>query len=360
MNLIYRLSLIIILFQAIPKSLGQNKENQGFYLEPIYQYGFLWQHRPSLADIAGGNINVFQLTFGQSSYGKTYWDQLYRYPDRGIGYCYVFLGNPKDLGQANALYYYLRIPLIRKKKFNLGYKLSGGLAFLNQENIAIGTHINLYFDFSIDAKLNLGERFVLINSFGATHFSNGAIKMPNLGVNLFSYRIGLQYKLQSGEREKIIHELPKLPKKNTINVVIGAGIKEKRPTGGKSYTVASASTDYLRIINHKYKVGAGFDAFYDETMFELMDPDSILDLTNKDIMRYGLHLSVETQINRLVLAIHVGTYLNANYTEDGKIYQRVALRYLISKNLFANVSLKTSKGVADFVEWGFGYQFMWR
>jgi hypothetical protein len=59
----------------------------------------------------------------------------------------------------------------------------------------------------------------------------------------------------------------------------------------------------------------------------------------------------------LVLGINLGTYLHAKYTEDGKIYQRIALRYIISKNIFTNISLKTSKGVADFVEWGIGYQF---
>jgi len=360
MKFAFRLCLVIGLLQITAISVGQKKDYLGFYMEPVYQYGFLWQHRPSLADVAGGNIHVYQLTIGQTSYGKTFWDQLYRYPDRGIGFCYMFLGNPEDLGQAGALYYYLRFPLIKKKKFGLSYKLSGGLAYLNQENIAIGSHINLYFDFSIDTKVKLGERFELINAFGATHFSNGAIKMPNLGVNLFSYRIGLQYKLQVPDRERIRHELPELLAKNDISIVCGAGIKEKRPDGGQSFTVASASIDYLRILNHKYKLGAGFDLFYDETMFELMDPDSSLLLNNKDIMRYGLHLSYEAQINRLVIAIHLGTYLHANYIEDGKIYQRVALRYLLSKNLFANVSLKTSKGVADFVEWGIGYQFLWK
>jgi len=342
----------------VPKLKAQDKKNNNFYVEPVYQYGFLWQHRPSIADLAGGNIHVFQLTFGQKSYGKTYWDQLYRYPDRGIGYCYVNLGNPDALGNANALYYYLRIPILKNQKFSLSYRISGGLAYINQENIAIGTPINLYFDFSLDTKIKLSNRLDLINAFGATHFSNGAIKMPNLGINLFSYRVGINYKLQNTEHEQIKLELPEILRKNVISLVGGVGTKEKRPDGDTSYTVASFSVDYLRILSHQHKIGAGLDVFYDETMYSILDPNSSMNLTTGDIMRYGIHLSFEAQINRLVLAIHLGTYIHADYKDDGAIYQRIALRYLVNKNLFTNISLKTSKGVADFVEWGIGYQFI--
>jgi len=330
---------------------------QNHFIESNYHYGFLWQHRPSLAEIAGGNIHAIQIELGQNTFGKSYWDQLYRYPDHGFGYSYYYLGNPKDLGKANSLYFFLRIPLYKNKKFSLNYKLSGGLAYLDQENIAIGTHLNLYFNACIDTKLKIGEKFELINAFGATHLSNGAVKMPNLGVNLFSYSLGLLYKFQETDQENIVDELPVLAGKNIISTTFSAGTKEKRPDGNLRYSVASASIDYLYQLSHKHKIGTGFDIFYDESLYELMNPDSSIQINRKDIMRYGLHLAFEAQIYRLVLAIHLGTYLHAKYTDDGKIYQRIALRYAITKNLFTNISLKTSKGVADFVEWGIGYNF---
>lgn len=348
------------IFSSTIASFAQEKEHHNYFIESVYQYGFIWQHRPSLAQIIGGNINVIRFTFGKETFGQKYWEQLYRYPDWGVGYSFTDLGNPEELGQANAIYSYLRVPILKRKKFSLSYKISGGLAYLNKGNIAIGSHINLYFDVSIDTKIKLGKQLELINSFGATHYSNGAIKMPNLGVNLFSYRLGLHYQLQTPEREKITLELPELYGKNCITLFAGAGVKEKRPDGGKKFTVASGSVDYMRVLNLKHKIGLGIDAFYDETLFDLMDPDSVLALTNKDIMRYGFHISGETQVNKLVLVVQIGTYFHANYTDDGKIYQRIAIRYLLSQNLFANVSLKTSKGVADYVEWGLGYQLFWK
>ncbi len=360
-------NVIILLAVSVLNSyaaLAQQKNIKHYYIEPIYQYGFIWQHRPSLSEIIGGNINVARITFGQSTYGRSFWEEIYRYPDQGIGYSFTDLGNTEDLGYANAIYYYIRFPLIKRPKFSLNLKISGGLAYLNQGNIAIGSHINLYFDASVDTKVRLSDKLDLLNSFGATHYSNGAIAMPNLGVNLFSYRIGLNYKFYDAEVEKLKPEFPKILKKHAITAVAGIGIKEKRlppeseeTHSGRKYTVSSLSVDYLRIINYKHKLGVGADVFYDETMFEFIDPKSTMNLENKEIMRYGIHIAGEVRYKKLILALHVGTYLWAKYKDDGKIYQRVALRYLLSENIFANVSLKTSNGIADFVEWGIGYQF---
>jgi hypothetical protein len=355
-----RLFIPVFFLVFVPFSNLQSQVGKNLFIEAGYHYGFLWQHSPSMADIAGGKISAFDISLGQKTYGKSYWDQLYRYPDRGFGYSFYYLGNPQQLGRANSLFYYFRIPLIKKRKFSLNYKISGGLAHLEQENIAIGTHLNLYFNACVDTKLRIGKKIELINAFGATHFSNGAIKMPNLGVNLFTYSIGLTYQLHNTLNDKIVQELQPICKRNVISTVISAGTKEKRPNGEISYSVASVSVDYLYQLSHKHKIGSGIDVFYDESMYELMNPDSSLSLNRTDIMRYGWHLSLETQIYRIVLGIHLGTYLHAKYTTDGRIYQRIALRYLVSKNLFANISLKTSKGVADFVEWGFGYQFRFK
>lgn len=339
---------------------AQKRAHQNLFVESKFQYGFIWQHRPSLSEIIGGNIKVFDISVGKQTYGKKYWEQLYRYPIYGVGYTFVDFGNPEELGMANAVFAYVDIPFLRKKKHLLSYKISGGLAYLNQGNIAIGTHLNLYFDAMIKYRYRLSKRFDLINGFGATHFSNGAVKMPNLGINMFSYRIGLHYRLNIPEREFVKHELPEINKKNSFSFLLAGGIKEKRPEGGIPYNVFSASADYLRLLNLKHKVGLGFDAFYDESMYETMNPDSSLNLSSLDIARFGVHLAFEAEFNKIMLAIHLGTYVYAQYKEDGAIYERVAIRYLISRNLYANISLKTSKGVADYTEFGLGYRFYWK
>lgn len=354
-----RFYILFIIVLCRFTTFAQENDSNGFFLESNYQYGFIWQHRPSLADIIDGNINVLQLSFGKETYGQSKWDQLYRYPDWGVGVYFADLGSPEELGLANAIYGYFNIPVIKKAKFQLRYRLTGGVSYLNKGNGAIGSHINCYFDVSIDTRIKLGKQFYLVNAFGTTHFSNGAIKKPNLGLNLFSYRLGLHYDFNKIKPLKIKQELPELEKRNYIVTVINCGVKELNKFDKENYAVVSGVVDYQRRLGYKYKIGTGLDVFYDESLFTTMDPDSKLNISNSDIMRYGIHLSADARIYNLVLAIYIGTYVHADYTKDGNIYQRIAIRYLFSETLFANLSLKTSGSVADFVECGIGYQFRW-
>lgn len=339
--------------------LGQKNKESLYFFETNYQYGFVWQHRPSLASILGGNINVLQLNVGKETYGQTYWDQLYRYPDWGGGFYYANLGNNEEMGAANAIYGYINIPLILRKKFEVRYNISGGLAYLTKGNVAIGTHLNLYFDVNINTRFLLSKRLYLVNAFGATHFSNGAMKMPNLGLNLFSYRLGIHYQLSETEPKKNKNELPLNTQKNCVNIVLNGGWKEIKSQVGEKYSIISGSIDYFRKVGFKHKIGTGLDIFYDESLYPTMNNDLYSNLSQSDIMRCGIHLATQYRIDKIILDIHLGTYLYANYTDDGIIYERIGIRYLIYEDLFVNISLKTSKGVADFIEWGVGYQIPW-
>ena len=354
------LFIITLSFFAEYIMFSQKTEHKNTFIEGKYQYGFIWKHRPSLEELVGGNIHVFDFSIAKQTYGEKEWQQLYRYPIYGFGYYFVDLGKPQELGQANAIFAYYDIPFYRKSKSSLSYRLSGGLAYLNKGNVAIGSHINLFFDASLIYKLKIAKHYNLITGVGATHFSNGAVEMPNLGLNLFALKVGLQYRFQEHPMDFIKHEIPEIDKKNSFSVLTAAGIKEKRPDGGKKYNVRVLSADYLRQINHKYNIGGGFDIFYDETLYDVLNPDSTKLILQSDIMRYGVHASFEAVFNKLVLSIQAGTYIFTNYTDDGVIFQRVGLKYFVTKNILANITLKTSAGVADFIEWGFIYRFYWR
>lgn len=339
---------------------AQKAGHKNLFVDSKFQYGFIWQHRPSIKEIIGGNIKIFDISIGKQTYGEKYWEQLYRYPNYGLGYTFVDLGNPEELGRANAIFAYMDFPILRKNRYVLSCRISNGLAYLNKGNIAIGSHINMYFDAGVSYRYRLSSHLDLVNGFGATHFSNGAIKMPNLGVNLFSYRLGLHYRLKTPVNKFVKHELPKIIKKHSISTLVSVGTKEKRLEIGKAYATKTFTIDYLRLISLKHKIGLGLDAFYDESLFSTIDPDAKLGLKNTDIIRYGMHAAFEAEFNKIILVVHMGTYVKAMYKEDGAVYQKAGLRYLITKNFYASILLKTSNGVADYIGWGFGYRFYWK
>lgn len=339
--------------------LGQNKSESPYFIETNYQYGFIWQHKPSLESILGGNINVVQISLGKETYGQSYWDQLYRYPDWGGGVYIANLGNDKELGYATSFFGYINVPVILRKRFELRYRLSGGLAYLTKGNIAVGTHCNLFFDANLNTRFLLTKKLYLVNAFGATHFSNGATKMPNLGLNLFSYRLGLHYMFSEVQPSKITNQLPEINSKNWFNMTVNGGLKEAKFNPGTKYTILSASTNYLRSLSYKHKIGVGLDLFYDESLYELMISEGNSNYTKNETLRYGIHLATEYRFKRIYLDIQLGTYLYSNYNGDGEFYERVGIRYLIYNDLFLSMSLKANNEVADFIEWGIGYQVPW-
>jgi len=354
------LVFIALLFFANHKIISQKTEQKNIFLESKYQYGFIWQHRPSLMEVIDDNIHIFDISLAKQTSGEKSWQQLYNYPVYGFGYYFVNLGNPEELGLASAIFSYYDFPLLRKTKSALSLKLSAGLGYLNEGNIAIGSNFNLYFDASIRHKFWIGKYFKIVSGIGMTHFSNGAIDMPNLGLNLFAAKIGVQYHLKSQPIEFIKHTLPKIEKKNALSILLAAGIKEKKPIGGKKYNVRTLSITYLRRVGHRLNVTGGFDTFYDETLYDIINNSSSLNITQSDIMQYSIHSGIETILNKLIISIQLGTYIFTNYTDDGIIFQRVGLKYLITKNILANVTLKTNAGIADFIEWGLIYRFYWK
>lgn len=276
---------------GLNKAISQNTGESPYFIETNYQYGFIWQHKPSLESILGGNINVVQINFGKETCGKSYWDQLYRYPDWGGGVYIANLGNQEELGYASAIHAYINVPVILRNKFELRYSISGGLAYLTKGNIAVGTHVNLYFDANLNTRIFLTDRLYLINAFGATHFSNGATKMPNLGLNLFSYRLGFHYSLADIQPSKVTRQLPQNCNKNWFNMIINAGWKEVKFNPGTKYSVFSFSANYLRSLGYKHKIGVGLDYFYDESLYRLMNSDIALNYSRSETFRYGIHIA---------------------------------------------------------------------
>lgn len=357
----YKKTLIIIIqfFLIKLNSYSQQIEHNNLFLESKYQYGMIWKHSPSLQEIIGGNIHVFDISIGKQTFGKKGWQQLYRYPSFGFGYHFTDLGNPEELGQAHALFSYMDIPMLRNKRHRLSYRISLGLAYFEKGNLAIGSHINIFIDASVFYKLRLCKHLDLINSLGVTHFSNGAVKMPNLGVNLFTYKIGFHYRFKTPIQEFIKQDLPEIEKKNSFSVLAAAGVRQIKSDPGKNFNTTSFSVDYLRQINHRHNIGAGIDVFYDKAMYSILSNDTIKVVPLNDVMRYGTHVSFEAILNKLVFTVQVGTYIFTAYKKDGAIYERVGLKYFITKNILANITLKTSKGIAHFIEWGLVCRLYW-
>ncbi|MCK5823056.1 MAG: acyloxyacyl hydrolase [Bacteroidales bacterium] len=337
-------------------------------LEFNYNNGFLYAHHSSIAYLTQSYINGYDIKIGKSTNGEHLWEQLYRYPEIGVGFYNSNLGNSEAFGNVNAIYSYINIPILKNQKISFNYNFAIGIAYsplcfnviANYNNIAIGSKVNAYLNFDLDFKLKIINRLYLINGLGFTHFSNGAIKKPNLGLNLLTYKVGFKYFFKENKKEITHNKLTKPEHKNEYSIIFSGGVKQISPPGGKIYPISSASFNAYKYLNLKQKCGIGIDLFYDSSidlLLKMNNNGTISDIENKrmDLYSTGIHLSHDFVFNKVFFTTQLGYYLYSEIDRD--FYSRLGFKYKFSKFLLANVTLKTHWGRADFIEFGLGYFF---
>jgi hypothetical protein len=124
---------------------------------------------------------------------------------------------------------------------------------------------------------------------------------------------------------------------------------------GPTYFISSFTADYAWAYHHVGMLGAGFDAFYESALRDY--PTKIESPSFSDLTYTGWHISHYLRMYRLTLVTQLGFYFGEKVSHKGSYYLQVGGSYLITEKFFARIALKTRNGaVADFIEWGLGYQ----
>ena len=324
---------------------------------------------------------VYEFRFGIKGYGQKSWHQIFRYPTYGLGiYQAYFIPQNNQLGNPGALYIFFNQSLIGNEKISFGYDLECGLSYNflnydpddNPEQLAIGTANNIIFQIEAETAFRIMKRLDGAVGIGFTHFSNGRIRTPQRGVNLYHmtgklrYHVGALYRkdgLREGwpkvRPEPIHHILPKFNPRWEFYVCASGGVAT--PEGEHLWVDRSlhyfvASTDLSVAYHYSYfgKFGLGVDFFYDESLNEYhVTPQNSLPFAEE--FYWGTHIGHEFMVQRFRVVTHMGITL-AQREYKGKWYGRIGLRYDFSKRFFFRATLKFPAGFkADFIEWGLGF-----
>ena len=364
--------MLLILFSIVSqRTFSQSTSdslNQKEHYIAIFRthFGYVMPHREAMQHLTTDHFTAFELSVEKQTFGKKEWHQLYKYPQIGISLWHSQLANSPTLGNATAIFPYINFPLVKGKVLNFNFRFGTGLGYLskcfdrtdNYKNIAIGSHLNAHFNLLFDLKLRVSSNINFSAGFDFAHFSNGAFKIPNLGINVPTLNLSLSYLFNKTPIKYIKHELLPITNKNEYLFVVNTGLKEIYPIGGKKFPVFDLSLGYNRKINHKSKIGLGLDFFYISSNLQSLKSDTTFNQKNKyQIIRPGINLAYELLFSKLSLIIQMGGYIYARDNSDGYFYNRLSLRYPVYKNIFLNLALKTHFAKADFIELGIGYKF---
>jgi len=359
-----------------------------FALQGMYQNGYVFATNNFLrgSNAEATRINSFQafsIKLSLQTTGKKYWEQLYHYPQYGVGLYVADFFNPKEIGVPIAVYGFINAPFKRWNKLIFNYELGFGLTFnwrsfnpvTNQYNVAIGAGEAFMIDAGLNLQYLLTDRIEIACGFSLTHFSNGALKEPNFGLNTIAPKISIKYDFY--RRFHFVKQI--IPRyttnnewfisayggfKNVIFDSLNIPLLEKYE--GLLFPVFGLSTAYNRQVGYQSKFGIGITLSYNgavnaQAAVEANDLESV-DGKFSDKILLSIYPSYELVINKVSILIQPAFYLYRKklINQSPVFHQRIGLKYHITDHILIGITLVAYNfHVSDFIEWNIGYRLKW-
>ena len=377
MKIFRKNSVTLLLFLLIFSNLNQisAKSNdtilvKNFQVELRTSYAYMMCHHQEM-NYFKAHFPIFELSVQQVTFGRKSWQSRANYPTVGITFLYSGLGGFKEVGEVYALYPFMSFNCLESQKNQISLKLGIGLGYLtthfdiktNPKNTFIGSYANAAINLTAEYNRFITNRLSLAAFIGFTHFSNGARKAPNKGINL--PQIGINAKYFISEPHKQIPAQPKdnqqyrpwISKNYSFYCAFTYAIKEIDDYigYGKRFNVYNLQLSFLKRFTEISKLGIGFDIVYDMTDIEILKFDGI-PFTPFEILKPGINLAYEMAFGSSSFIINIGCHLAGKEMGEGYLYQKLCAKQNISKHFFAMCALVTHFGRADNFCFGLGYK----
>lgn len=314
----------------------------------------------------------YEIKFAMQPYNNSF-ASLYHFPKYGLGAYFGDFHNP-NIGKPMAVFGWGEIPFsaMRKgQKFSFGYGGEFGVAWnfnpydksTNATNVFMGLSVSyiagvhFYGDYHINRFLSIGT------TLGFKHFSNGAWKQPNIGINLFPVSVSAKYQINAVQPpQQPLEHLPEYDKRWKLDVRIAAGRKQNELETPYYYKMLTG-IKLLRQLSHKNIIGGGLEA----TLSFGKKNDGTQRTGRKDRVSPAIVGYYEQILSpQLHIPVECGAYLFPKNIENGehdRVYVRTGLKYHLTPNFWAGLTVKAHTNLThvlvDFSEWGIGYTFFY-
>ena len=348
-------------------------------------YGYVM---PTNVFVTGDNLKnrkinrfgLYSIGAGVQTSGKKDWQQLYNFPSYGVFISRLTTNYTAEMGEPIVLSSFFEAPFYRWENSSLEYYVSAGIAMgwnkydsiSNKFNMITGARNTMYIGLGLRYHYRFAPHWELTAGAMLTHFSNGAIRRPNRGLNLISPSLGLRYHIEP-KQEFLRREIAPHHRTDEIAVSIGYGRKTgdrvrydlfDDPNVNFMYNAAALNTAYMRQYSHSNKSGLGVSFLYDEWLgSEINSDDNNLAYSTlgsfDDRLSLNLFAAHEICIDRLSIYAQLGVYVwQATPKKPSRFNQRIGVKYHLKNNIFASISvLAHNFTLADYIEWGVGYRF---
>ena len=302
----------------------------------------------------------------------------------GLGVNVADFFDLKEMGIPIAIYGFINGPFHRWGKLAFNYEIDLGLTGnwrhfnpeTNPYNVAIGAERTVFVHLGVGLSYRFLPHWEADFNVGVEHFSNGAIKVPNYGLNLLMPRLEMRYSIHGVPRFRD-YDIPPFKQSFSLELTPFGGIKnvvkldsvEVNPLPdyqGVYFPVFGLRTTFNWHVTPKSKFGLGLAFTFDGS------EDYTIAVENGDLVlkplpfSYGFRASIYPSY-QLVIGPFALLFQPAFYFYRKKFsgqvpafYQRVGFQYTLARKVTFGISLRAIRfQISEFIEWSVGYQLNW-
>ena len=345
---------ISLIFIILIHNIGKPQNNRLFF-DFSSGGGKLLPH-PKMQNLAGA-VTFFNARVGLKTLGQKEWQRIYHYPQLGIGVSQNYL-TTRSLGNPTAIYSFLNLPLLTMSPITINMGMHCGVSWgfnpykeQYPQDVVIGSKLAVYSSLSLNSSFPISRQFEILLALEAYHLSNGNTNKPNKGINMIGAEAGVRYILSNSSAVPNNDRITLVEKSWSV-ILFGAWSRMRESTSYTSKsTVGSLSAGLYQTLNQKSRLSAGVDLFYDEG--DLVQLQKVNQL--KNVLAAGLFGGHELTIDKLSIVTQLGVYIRNPCSTDPLYYERVGLRYMISRRFIPSFTIKVHGVDVDFAEFGMGF-----
>jgi hypothetical protein len=346
--------VLIFLLLTFSTSAGDSIKSPVFF-SVNYRGGQNKPHRTVVENLVYPYRSV-DFKLGWQTLGNKAWHSAYRNPSFGVGFNYASF-DTEIVGKPVAFYFFTQFPQYNATWGRLDLEVDCGLAYginpynadTNPYNFSTGSSTNVFFGFYLEQSFNIGKHVDVFAAGGFTHYSNGALDWPNLGLNIPSVKVGLRY--QPNE-SKAYYTRPEFERKFSISTYVGGGTMFVFSKDTLTYNSGLVQPSLNYRIGYKHRVGIGYELSYNESYRIHWDP-IIQNTPGRELWFHAIFASHEFLIERFTIHTQLGLYIGKHPVRDKVYYERIGIGYYITPWWRAVLNLKAHYIKAEYVELGF-------
>lgn len=331
--------------------------------------GFIIPHSPVVRELQNGIFDIHEIHVENKLWGSKHANKNLPKPIFGFYFSYSNYNNPNLLGNIFAVIHYAKFTVFKYNFFSVQTKLGTGVAFIqngfdretNFRNLVIGGNWNNQTDFVMDFAFDLSKKSSIILGYGAQHNSNGALRRPNLGLNIPYVSLAFHY--------KFLENLPKREFDPSAVDTVKYQFYTQFTYGQKKIFWGDPTTFYkfnfapgiqFNLKKNRF-LNMQMDFFYDTSIPYLKDYEFEIKPTDKWLI--SPFVSYEKVYGNLGIVFGLGYYVHAIYdtfgrdltfaNRGGNFTNRGGLKYYF-KNWYLNAYIYAHSAEADNFEFGFG------